>query len=182
MRSSVRKTLFLSGGVILILFVVAIVVWMRWPCSGRTIRIHGGRADVVDDGKVVWTTPKAWIVHDARIGDMDDDGVKDIIALVDAPGTYGRLKPFWITEDDQSLHQHLYIFDIVDGAFHPVWMTSRIYTPTCSFLLQRNVDGSSDLVTWDGDDTAKNGVCASPKRSVWHWNGWGFSKVSGDAP
>jgi len=140
--------------------------------------IKAGRLEVKKDDKIIWTSPPAWQVQEAHMADLNGDGQEDIAALTMAPGEFGQVKPFWVTQDDKDVRQHIYIFNLKENIFHPVWMASRIYRPTCAFRLGRILpNGHNQLVTLDAATTTSDGSCSASHVSIWGWNGWGFSRI-----
>jgi hypothetical protein len=146
--------------------------------KGYQTDIREGRLEVRQNDKTIWTSPLAWQVQEAHMADLNGDGEEEIAALTMAPGEFGRIKPFWVTQDDKGVRQHIYIFNLKDNVFHPVWMASRVYRPTCAFRLGRILqNGRDQLVTLDAEKTASSSTCQASYVSIWDWNGWGFSLV-----
>jgi len=139
--------------------------------------LQEGKLGIKTGLRTIWQSPDEWWVDDFLLGDADNDGIPDLNLLVWKAGSFGHHKPFWITEEDKSIKNHLFIFNLVHGAVKPVWQSSNLDRPNYGIDLEDiDGDGKNELVATEGD-YADPGV---RQVSVWRWNGWGFSRLSGD--
>jgi poly-gamma-glutamate synthesis protein (capsule biosynthesis protein) len=129
--------------------------------------------------QIIWESPDEWWVPDFFLGDADNDSILELNLLVWKSGSFGPHKPFWITREDMSIKNHLFIFKLAGGAFKPVWQSSNLDRPNYqAALADLNGDGKNELIVTEGD-YADPGV---REVGVWQWNGWGFSKISYGEP
>jgi len=90
-------------------------------------------------------------------------------------GDFGTSKPFWIKENDMSVKNHFFVYDLVNGKIKPVWGSSNLTAPNCEFkIADVNGDGENELIALEGDYADKP-LCKGNYVAVWKWNGWGFS-------
>ncbi|MHB1043104.1 MAG: CapA family protein [Eubacteriales bacterium] len=131
----------------------------------------------VENKSTVWESPEDWWVDDFFLGDSTNGGNLELNLLVWKAGSFGPCRPFWVTREDMSVKNHLFIFKPAGGSFKPVWQSSNldrpIFEPALSDL---DGDGQNELVVAEGSyaNTRVRRV------GVWKWNGWGFSKMSGE--
>ncbi|RJQ26923.1 MAG: VCBS repeat-containing protein [Peptococcaceae bacterium] len=139
--------------------------------------LQEGKLRIETGSRTIWQSPDEWWVDDFLLGDADNDGIPDLNLLVWKAGSFGPHKPFWITAEDKSVKNHLFIFNLVHGAVKPVWQSSNLDRPNYGIALADiDKDSKNELIATEGD-------YADPEVrqvSVWRWNGWGFSRVSGD--
>lgn len=144
--------------------------------SPEVYSLQGGKLQVSDGSRLIWQSRDDWWVDDFFLGDADNDSIPELNLLVWKSGSFGPHKPFWITEEDLSVKNHLFIFKLVEGAFKPVWQSSNLDRPNYKTeLVDLDGDRTNELVVVEGDynDLAVQKTC------IWRWNGWGFSMVSG---
>jgi len=128
-------------------------------------------------GKTIWQSPGEWWVEDFFNGDANNDGIPDLNLLVWKAGSFGERKPFWVTEEDKSVKNHLFIFDLAGGSIRPVWQSSNLDRPNHGSVLQDlDGDGKNELIVGEGD----YGKDRISRVTVWRWNGWGFTLISSD--
>ena len=133
-----------------------------------------GRLVVEVGGLAIWESPCNWWVSDFALGDSTGDGNHNLNISVWKEGSFGNSKPFWVTGEDNSFKNHLFIYKLVNGSFKPVWQSSNLDRPNHKISLEDD-DGKNLLVVIEGEyDNPR-----VRRVSVWAWNGWGFSKISG---
>lgn len=156
------------------------------PATGQTIvgdadengvpeeySLQSARLVVRTAGGVIWQTPPAWQVTQCLIGDATGDGKADILLSVWKTGSFGPQKPFWVSGDDDSYRNHLFIFNLVNGTVKSVWQSSNLDRPNHAVLLSDlDRDGRNELVAFEGCYDNFRAV----RITVWQWNGWGFTR------
>ncbi|TEB10784.1 CapA family protein [Pelotomaculum propionicicum] len=141
--------------------------------------LRDGKLMVAAGTQTVWQSPDEWWVDDFFLGDANNDGVPELNLLIWKSGSYGHHKPFWVTQEDMNIKNHLFIFKLAGGVIKPVWQSSNLDRPNYeAALADLDGDGKNELVVTEGD-------YADPGRrepAVWKWNGWGFSKIAYGEP
>jgi len=126
--------------------------------------------------ETLWQSPEDWWVDDFFLGDSDNNGREELNLLVWKKGSFGPHKPFWMTREDRSVKNHLFIFQPAGGTFKPVWQSSNLDRPNYRTVLKDiDGDGANELLVTEGDYDNP----AYRQVSVWKWNGWGFTNISG---
>lgn len=137
--------------------------------------LAGGRLKVTSGGQTLWETPGSWWVSDFVLGDSTNDGTLNLNISVWKEGSFGPSRPFWVTEEDKSFKNHLFIYKLTGETFKPVWQSSNLDRPNHAITLaDLDGDGKYKLIATEGD-------YANPQFrqvTVWQWNGWGFSKIT----
>lgn len=138
--------------------------------------LQRGKLEVNGAVGVIWRTPDDWWVENFVLGDANNDGVPDLNLSVWKAGSFGPCKPFWIIEEDNEVKNHLFIFNLVNGSFKPVWQSSNLERFNYELaLIDINNDGQNELLVLEGN-------YANPREkrvNVWQWNGWGFTCLTG---
>ena len=137
--------------------------------------LQDGRVTVTTDERVIWQTPEAWWVDDFFLSDSNNDGNSDLSLLVWKSGSFGPQKPFWITSEDKSIKNHLFVFKLKNGIFKPEWQSSNLDRPLLAAdITDLDDDGKQELVAVEGSyrDPSVQQV------TIWRWKGWGFYMVS----
>ncbi len=121
------------------------------------------------DGEEMFRTESDWMVQDVIAGDMDNDGRQDILFLLWKKGRFGHYRPFWIDEDEDTLSQHLFIYNIKeDGKMHQKWCASDV--GAVIYRMKFMEDKPHYLLT-----EGKDGVC-----KVWTFRGFGMEEVDSE--
>ena len=96
-------------------------------------------------------------------------------------GSFGSVKPFWHSGEDDSYKNHLFVYKLEDETFQPVWCSSDLDRPIISFEIDDiDNDGLNELVVKEGAyREISKGRYALDTRvpfqvSVWKWEEWGF--------
>lgn len=142
----------------------------------ETYRLKNGTLKVQLDQEQIWASDPAWRVTDFALEDVTNDGKSDLSMSVWKAGNFGVAKPFWVEENDMSVKNHFFVFNLLKGKMEAVWQSSNLDEPNCSFAVKDiDGDGKNELLTVEGDyaDAPK---CIKRKKGVWKWNGWGFSR------
>ncbi|HSR89111.1 MAG TPA: CapA family protein [Candidatus Udaeobacter sp.] len=139
------------------------------------LTLQDGKLKISQEGKTIWESSNGWWVDDFSVADSNNDGIIDINLAVWKSGNFGNSKPFWIKENDPSIKNHFFVFDIMSGIMKPIWQSSNLAAPNCEFKIA-DIDGDNkqDLVVLEGDYSQKSS-CSGNYVAVWKWNGWGFS-------
>ena len=109
--------------------------------------------------EVVFETPDDWYVQNMLLEDINEDSVLELILLVWKVGSYGDHLPFWESENDQRLEQHIFIYACDHGGIYPIWMSSTVSDSITSIAL---VSGDILVSFRDG------------QTSLWGWRSWGL--------
>lgn len=133
---------------------------------------------LLDGTKVVLKTPSAWQVKHVLTADFDSDKREELALVVWKKGSFGKDKPFWISENDKSYSDHLFLYQYKDSKLVPFWHSSRLEKPICQISID-DIDnnGKTDLVVWEGEYKENTFSCKDTEKTFWHWNGWGFSRI-----
>ena len=147
-------------------------LWISWEhreilcteeAAPETILLRNRSVSVRQAGKEIWRTQKDVKVQDVLWEDIDHDSEPELMLLCWKRGRYGESRPFWVTEDEKTWSQHIYLYDWKDGTFVPIWMASDIGREViCWSYDQRE---RLQLTDRDGETTA------------WDWVTWGLSRV-----
>ena len=143
--------------------------------ESETYVLENGRLTITEKAKLIWQSPSDWWIDNYILADSNNDGVIDINLSVWKIGNFGNSKPFWVKEDDLSLKNHLFIFDLRSGIIKPIWQSSNLETQSCEFTFADvDNDGKKDLLVIEGD-YSQAPEFQGDYIALWRWNGWGFS-------
>ena len=157
--------------------------WNRIPggfeWQEKVLELEDGRRVVLEDkqlafteadGTVLWESEKGHKVQDVFVTDLDGNGDEELIALLWKRGRFGAHRPFWITSDEKSYSQHIFIYDINgDGSVTQKWCASdigplvvrmKVMEKNSAFLLTEDVNDDAVLWSWQtfGLSSMKNAV------------------------
>ena len=167
LRSAVRATCVCWG---------APPAWATWHARSYAIDLTGdgaldrlvvgaAHACLVVDGVQAFQTPADWWVSDAHVGDLDGDGLPEVVFLAWRSANYGSSRPFWEeVPGNEGFSQHVFVYGWRDGALQPLWMSSQIGAAVESLALAEG--GAVILTERDGSVTA------------WVWEGWGLKRAA----
>lgn len=153
--------------------------WVRWrdvtveadldgDGANDELRVKGRRLSVSDAVGRGWQSGGDWLVQDALVGDINHDGVPELILLVWKRGSYGSQRPFWVERDEWDFSQHIFIYQWRDGRPKALWMSSRLPLSVAAFFL--DAKGTLTVVTPEGET------------SRWVWLSWGLVEDDGVEP
>lgn len=130
---------------------------------------------ITEGNKILWQSPDDWQVDSFFLADADNDGLVDINLSVWKAGSFGTSQPFWVKENDMSIKNHFFVFNLVDDQIKALWQSSNLEKPNCEFILADiDDDKKNDLVVIEGE-YGKNSSCEGKYLAIWKWNDWGFS-------
>lgn len=162
-----EQTDFDEDGVDELMEIIDGQVWIK---SGETVR---------------WQSSPEWVVKQAALSDINQDGAVEAVLLVWRPfkswpvdrwlPNGGRIDEF-INEQGESCH--IILIGWHREKFTERWAGSALAQPITTFrLVDTNRDGFNELITLESTyDTPAYSPANAMK--VWEWNGFGFSLVS----
>lgn len=141
----------------------------------ETYTLDRGTLTVRENDHLIWVSTSSWRITSFALADATNDGVTDVLMSVWKPGNFGASKPFWVQKDDTEIKNHFFIFGFRADHLVPLWQSSNLETPNCSFSIERDpVSGKNELHTIEGDYTDYP-ECHGYYTARWVWNGWGFT-------
>jgi hypothetical protein len=147
----------------------------------QNTQLIDGKVTIYSNNETVWTSPDDWYVSDVELADSLNDGRNLINMSVWKSGNYGEAMPLWESENDTSVKNHLFVFELKDNEVRPVWQSSNLPVPNCdiSFYDTGN-DGTVELVAYEGQysESSENTECQPTHLAVFRWNQWGFYNES----
>lgn len=144
--------------------------------SHRKCLLQNGRLRVYERDLMVWESSPQWWVDDFALADVDGDGIVDLNLSLWKVGSYGRFLPFWLSQNDQQIRNHFFIFTWRQNGLKPLWHSSSLGRPNVEFALaDLDQDGKAELVVLEGN-YSPNGGGVERQLAIWKWNGWGFSQ------
>ena len=137
-----------------------------------------------------WSSPSEYKIQDGFLTDIDRDGATEMILLVWKRGRFGKHRPFWITSDERCYSQHIFIYDVGDGANDGIdgsesghdsgtfggvsqkWFASDIGAFVNRMKLLNEGSATSEAVFLTED---RDGNCA-----LWHWESFGLKTMDNE--
>ena len=130
------------------------------PCL---VKLIDRRVTVESQEGILFESPDTLWVQDVLVSDADGDGERELVLLCWRQGHYDRARPFWIREADQSIRQHIYIYDWKENGFYQRWLASDILIDVYDWYID-----SMDLFHLTEPDGTE---------SRWVWDSWGLTRV-----
>ncbi len=143
------------------------------------------RLTIVSGGGTVWQSPTGWLVVQAEITDLNQDGIPEAALLV-----WRLFRPWpvdqWLPHggriasfhDGEGYSCQIILVGWRGSQYGELWAGSALAEPLRSFAAaDLNGDNLQDLVTLDGSYADSHSAPARALK-VWEWNGFGFSVVS----
>ncbi|MCR4909517.1 MAG: hypothetical protein K5985_11860 [Lachnospiraceae bacterium] len=116
----------------------------------------------------------SWLLQDARSFDLTGNGNSEEVLLIWKRGSYGRRKPTWVKKNDTGFSQHIFIYELRDGEYHPIWMSSALDFEVASMSEGKLIPGT------DHSGPGRKSLCLkSPDgtESFWGWLSWGLRRI-----
>lgn len=145
--------------------------------------LQNGVASINDcHGKILWQSPSGWRVSEARVGDLNRDGVPEAVLVV-----WRAFQPWPIDRNDpagsriKNFHNsagescHLILIGWGRYGYNELWAGSALIRPVSQIeLADLDGDGKQELAALEGyyDSPFSGGAL-----TVWRWRGFGFVLV-----
>lgn len=151
----------------------------------ETLTTMGSRAAIRAGSQIWWQSPPTWQVEQAKVTDLNRDGIPEATLLVWRPfkpwpvdawlPNGGRIDSF---HDSKGMSCHIILIGWKQGSFRELWAGSAMADPVKLFTAaDPKGNGQQYLVTLESqyDD-----LPSSPARrlKIWEWNGFGFTNVN----
>lgn len=148
------------------------------------LALTAGRAVIWTGNRSRWQSPSHWQVDQARITDLNRDGIPEVTLLVWRPFKAwpvdawlphgGRIEDF---HDAKGMSCHIILIGWKQASFRELWAGSAMADPVKSFTVaDLEGNGSQYLITLEAE--YDDPVFAPARRlKVWEWNGFGFTVV-----
>ncbi|MEL7564440.1 MAG: hypothetical protein AAGU27_06095 [Dehalobacterium sp.] len=188
------------GGIILAPILAA---WFLFSSQGSTGLPIYAAGDLDGDGRMeeyllvdhcltvqegeqdLWKSPREWSIDNFVLGDVDNDGTVNLSISLWKTGSFGEIRPFWLTGEDTGYKNHLFVFKLIGNTFKSAWCSSDLDCPIISFVVHDvNGDGLNELVVEEGQYRKTAGerytldADAPVRTTVWQWEEWGFSRTN----
>jgi hypothetical protein len=147
------------------------------------LSLQGGVARIERAGSVLWSSPLAWQVTQAQVGDLNHDGQPEAVLLVRRPfapwpiDAYipapGRIHDF---HDQRGFSCHVILIAWRGDRFGEAWAGSALAEPLDAFALLDRPAGGEALAALESQ--YDDGPIAPRRVSLWEWNGFGFTLVA----
>ena len=151
----------------------------------ETLTLTAGRAVISTGGRSRWQSPSAWRVDQARMTDLNRDGIPEITLLIWRPFRPwpvdawlphgGRIEDF---HNASGMSCHIILIGWKQASFRELWAGSAMANPVKSFsVADLEGNGRQHLITLE---TEYDDPAFDPARrlKVWEWNGFGFTAVN----
>lgn len=156
--------------------------------QAEQIVLRDGRANILRQGRTLWSSSAQWQVAQAQASDLDRDGQLELALLVWRPfapwpiDAYiphpGRIASF---HDGQGRSCHLILIGWRGEAFRELWAGSALADPLISFsVADLDDDGYEELIALEGRYDAPSAAAGAV--TLWAWNGFGFTLQARSAP
>ncbi|MCR5791137.1 MAG: CapA family protein [Lachnospiraceae bacterium] len=136
------------------------------------IRLSGKKVTVSLAEKPVWESPEGALVSDFLTGDINHDGVNELILLFWRHGSFKEHLPFWIKQNDRDWSQHIGVYgwkESYDYRLDPLWVTSALGMEVTALSLDEQ--GVLTVSHAGGEETD------------WYWRTWGLMRLNeGEKP
>lgn len=132
---------------------------------------------------VLWRSPHDWQVDYLALGDADNDGTINMVITLWKKGSFGSVKPFWLTSEDVDYKNHLFVYQLKNKVMKQVWCSSDLDSPIVSLTIRDyDGDGLNELVVEEGryrkldEEHYSLDSSALVRTTVWRWDEWGFRR------
>lgn len=151
----------------------------------ETYSMYKHRMTVMEGSAQLWKSPEKYSIDSFSLGDVDNDGIENLVISLWKRGSFGEMKPFWHTKKDNDYKNHLFVYKLDQYKIKQVWCSSNLDRPIISFeIADTNKDSLKELIVIEGQYRkifgSKYGLDSKSKTrtAVWEWNKWGFQLKS----
>ncbi|NMB70417.1 CapA family protein [candidate division WWE3 bacterium] len=140
----------------------------------ENILLKNGQVQIISGKQLLWTSPENWWVDDVIVEKSLNDERTLVNMSVWKEGNFGKSKPLWETEDDNSIKNHMFVFALENKMLKHIWQSSNLPVPNCKIEF-RDIegDGSVELIAYEGD-YQNAPLCTAAHIAVFRWKEWGF--------
>lgn len=136
--------------------------------------LSNGNLIIGRDHETIWQSPADWWVSGYALADVNHDGKTELNLSVWKPGDFGTSKPAWVTENDLSVKNHLFVYELTADGIKALWQSSNLDQPICEFIFaDLDGDNKQELGVIEGEYTTDRS-CRGKFLAIWKWNEWGF--------
>jgi hypothetical protein len=133
--------------------------------------LENGRLTVKEAENVIWQSPSDWQIQEFCFGDINNDGEQELVFTLWKKGSFGPSQPFWITADDQSIAQHVFIYSYEDKNFKQFWASSNLDAPISNLQIRDiDKDGKFEMLAQESSYQDKNTLKRILLLRFKHWN------------
>jgi hypothetical protein len=148
--------------------------------GGYIFTLENGLLHVAgEDGGDVWQSNPEWFVDAFQTGDVNRDGITDVVFTVWKSFSFGDRYPARMKNDDAAVRCHLFVYSVKDNKIKALWCSSNLPRPLYGFTLDTEGEQTPALsgvrlVALEGVYTEDYKTTESVEYT-YLWNGWGFS-------
>lgn len=132
---------------------------------------------VIKNRTIIFQSDSLWQVKDFLVADLNNDKADELALVVWKKGSFGKVLPFWLKENDKEYGSHLFIFKLDDQKLMPLWQSSKLENPICKVKVVKNKQSENIMMVEEGIYKGNNYSCRKIRATNWQWNGWGFTKI-----
>ena len=147
--------------------------WITWQNRHATdgsgtygITLDKRTVEVRYQDSLIWTSPEKVKIQDILCYDIDNDGADELLLLCWKIGRYGKYRPFWVKEDEDTWSQHLFVYEFAGDSIRAQWMSSYMGIDVTGMAAGQMGAGKTRLLLVDRQEMV----------SYWYWDSWGFAK------
>ncbi len=155
------------------LFLTEIPLWVRWEentfmdkSGNYEIALHHKKVCVKYDKSVIWSSPKEVKVQKVLSCDIDNDEMEELVLLCWKIGRFGKHKPFWVADEEDTWSQHLFVYEYEAERIRPKWMSSHLGQDIVD--MKSNGQEAPYIRLWMQEPEGT--------MSSWFWDSWGFQR------
>lgn len=136
--------------------------------------LSNGNLIINRENQTVWQSPEDWWIESYLPADVNHDGKTELALSVWKPGDFGPSKPVWVKNNDMSVKNHLFVYELASDGVHSLWQSSNLDQPTCEFVFaDLDGDNKQELGVIEGEYTTERS-CRGKFLAIWKWDEWGF--------
>ncbi len=140
--------------------------------------LQGGTLQVKQGGRRLWVSPPEWKVQQFLLAEVTNDGQQDLVMVLWKKGSFGPHRPFWHRGKDNAYTNHLFVYNLLDQHFHPVWCSSALDYPIARLeIMDINGDGQNELEADEQSPWLQRVFLQKTPPTVWQWQQWGFYRL-----
>jgi len=152
--------------------------------QSEEIHLQNGRVELRQGQARLWSSPESWRVGAARLGDLNRDGLPELVLLVWRPWQPwpvdkvlpygGRIAGF---QNADGMSCHLILIGWRGQSFGERWAGSALADPLNAIeVADLDGDGRIELAALEGS-YLNSPSSPADSLTIWAWNGFGFGLI-----